>query len=138
MSNLSPTGSPLSNAESSTGNDIIIVAKPDEIDKVYKKEEIEEDFKGADDENTEELGDKQKNIIWQIIGQLKIGMDLTKVLIPVDFLEDRSLLEKLTDFITHCNIVCSYVNAKDFMFLLTEYGCFFMFEIDDSCFFLNF
>jgi len=90
------------------GNDIVIVEKPEEIEKVFKKEEIEEEFKGADDYNTEELGDKQKNVIWQIIGQLKIGMDLTKVLIPVDFLEDRSLLEKLTDFITHCNIVCRY------------------------------
>jgi hypothetical protein len=92
------------------------IEKVDDIQKVLetvKPEEVAESFQGVSEEDTEELGEKQKNLIIQIIGQLKIGMDLTKVLIPVDFLEPRSLLEKLTDFLTHCDIVCNAGDPED-------------------------
>lgn len=84
------------------------IDKIDDITQAISNVKVE-DMSSANEDDTEVLGDKQKNLILQVIGQLKVGMDLTKVLIPVDFLEDRSLLEKLTDLLTHCDIICKYV-----------------------------
>lgn len=36
-----------------------------------------------------------------LISQLKIGMDLHKVTLPVFVLESRSMLERVTDFMSH-------------------------------------
>eukprot|EP00818_Percolomonas_sp_WS_P006390 CAMPEP_0117443970 /NCGR_PEP_ID=MMETSP0759-20121206/4986_1 /TAXON_ID=63605 /ORGANISM="Percolomonas cosmopolitus, Strain WS" /LENGTH=398 /DNA_ID=CAMNT_0005235995 /DNA_START=269 /DNA_END=1465 /DNA_ORIENTATION=- len=44
---------------------------------------------------------RQKSLILSILSQLRFGADMTKILIPVDFLEARSLTEKVTDFWTH-------------------------------------
>ena len=50
---------------------------------------------------SEKMTGRQKSLILSILSQLRFGADMTKILIPVDFLEARSLTEKVTDFWTH-------------------------------------
>jgi hypothetical protein len=71
------------------------------------QEEEENLYAGQSEDDVENLDSNTKSILMTMMGQLKIGMDLTKIPIPCDFLEPRSLLEKLTDFTTHCQILCS-------------------------------
>lgn len=70
-----------------------------------KEEEQCEMFKGQSEDDIEILNENTKSMLMQFMGQLKIGMDLTKIPIPCDFLEPRSLLEKLTDFNTHAHLL---------------------------------
>jgi len=56
----------------------------------------------ADNEESEEqLDDEPKSIILAMIKQLKYGMDLHKVTFPTFVLEPRSMLERITDFMAH-------------------------------------
>jgi hypothetical protein len=82
-----------------------------EIQDVPQNLTPDEMYKGLDGDDTEVLDNNTKSLLMSMMGELKIGMDLTKVPIPCDFLEPRSLLEKLTDFLSHCQILCS---APDF------------------------
>jgi hypothetical protein len=70
-------------------------------------------FAGQSEEDVETLDSNTKSLLMTMMGQLKIGMDLTKIPIPCDFLEPRSLLEKLTDFTTHCQILCAAMDPED-------------------------
>ena len=74
-----------------------------------KEEEQSEMFKGQSEDDIEILNESTKSLLMQFMGQLKIGMDLTKIPIPCDFLEPRSLLEKLTDFNTHVHLLTRFV-----------------------------
>ena len=42
-----------------------------------------------------------KSMIMYMIGQVRIGMDLSRVTLPTFILEKRSLLEMYADFIAH-------------------------------------
>lgn len=55
--------------------------------------------------NNEELDEEPRSIIIALLGQLRRGMDLHKISFPTFVLEPRSLLERLTDFISHQNIL---------------------------------
>lgn len=52
--------------------------------------------------NEEALSPQSTNIIMELLKQVSIGMDLSKVMIPVDFLEPQSLLERIT---VYCRVV---------------------------------
>ncbi|ODQ50232.1 hypothetical protein SAICODRAFT_173898 [Saitoella complicata NRRL Y-17804] len=52
-------------------------------------------------EDVEQLEDEGKNIILGIISQLRPGMDLTRVTLPTFILEPRSMLERITNFMSH-------------------------------------
>nr|XP_054757602.1 oxysterol-binding protein-related protein 11-like isoform X1 [Lytechinus pictus] len=54
----------------------------------------------ADDDADKDLGgvEEHKSIILHLLSQLKLGMDLTKVVLPTFILERRSLLEMFADF----------------------------------------
>jgi len=78
-----------------------------------QEEQEQEMYKGLDGDDTEVLDSNTKSLLMSMMGELKIGMDLTKVPIPCDFLEPRSLLEKLTDFLSHCQILCSAPDHED-------------------------
>lgn len=41
------------------------------------------------------------SLITHLLSQLRIGMDLTKVVLPTFILEKRSLLEMYSDFFAH-------------------------------------
>ncbi|XP_055342581.1 oxysterol-binding protein-related protein 10-like [Paramacrobiotus metropolitanus] len=63
----------------------------------------------TDEEETDsgELGsvESEKSVILHLIGQLKIGMDLTKVTLPTFILERRSLLEMFADYMGHAYVL---------------------------------
>ncbi|XP_048204566.1 oxysterol-binding protein-related protein 10 isoform X2 [Perognathus longimembris pacificus] len=69
---------------------------------------LSEDEK-TDNEDTEEteLGvmEDQRSVILHLISQLKLGMDLTKVVLPTFILEKRSLLEMYADFMAHPDLL---------------------------------
>lgn len=46
-----------------------------------------------------------KNIILQLLKQVKPGMDLTKITLPTHILEPRSFLEKMTDYFAHIELI---------------------------------
>ncbi|XP_061839430.1 oxysterol-binding protein-related protein 10-like isoform X1 [Nerophis lumbriciformis] len=57
----------------------------------------------------EDLGvlDEQRSIIRHLLSQLKLGMDLTKVVLPTFILEKRSLLEMYANFMAHPDLFLS-------------------------------
>eukprot|EP00760_Papus_ankaliazontas_P025521 PhM_4_TR2761/c0_g1_i1/m.12919 len=77
-------------------------------------QESPEDFKiaGVDSEEVEVLSDSHQSLLVQLIksGQLVVGLDLTKVVLPTFILEPRSLLEKLSDFWMHPGLFTDIAN----------------------------
>ncbi|CEH14170.1 Oxysterol-binding protein [Ceraceosorus bombacis] len=69
------------------------------------KEEQAATVDGAAAEDTEELDEEAGNILMSLIGQLRIGMDLSKVTLPTFVLEPRSMLERITDFMSHPDLI---------------------------------
>jgi len=59
------------------------------------------------------LDEEPKSILLGIISQLRIGMDLSKITLPVFVLEPRSMLERITDFIAHADIVFDQGASQD-------------------------
>ncbi len=49
----------------------------------------------------DQLDSEPKSLLLSIISQLSVGMDLSRVTLPTFVLEPRSLLEKLSDFMSH-------------------------------------
>ncbi|KAB1264230.1 Oxysterol-binding protein-related protein 10 [Camelus dromedarius] len=60
-----------------------------------------------EDPEETELGvmEDQRSVILHLISQLKLGMDLTKVVLPTFILERRSLLEMYADFMAHPDLL---------------------------------
>ncbi|ORY80471.1 hypothetical protein BCR37DRAFT_381143 [Protomyces lactucae-debilis] len=54
-----------------------------------------------DDSGEVALEDDQKSIIMGIIGQLRPGMDLSRITLPTFVLEPKSMLERITNFMAH-------------------------------------
>eukprot|EP00741_Cyanophora_paradoxa_P002845 tig00000640_g2761.t1 len=61
----------------------------------------------------EELDDRPRSLLLEIISQLRVGMDLSRVPLPTFILEPRSILEKLTDFLTHSDLLLRASEAED-------------------------
>lgn len=71
-----------------------------------------------EDDEEEDLGslEGQGSVISHLLSQVKIGMDLTKVVLPTFILERRSLLEMYADFFAHPDLFVSipdYADPKD-------------------------
>nr|XP_002131845.1 oxysterol-binding protein-related protein 9 [Ciona intestinalis] len=61
-------------------------------------------FMEEDDHNATKDGEsveEHKSVIMHLLSQVKLGMDLTKVVLPTFILERRSLLEMYADFFAH-------------------------------------
>ncbi len=58
---------------------------------------------------TEEVVEENKSLLMHLLKQVRPGMDLSKVVLPTFILEPRSLLEKLSDYYYHCDILEEYV-----------------------------
>uniref|UniRef100_A0A8C4QIV0 Oxysterol-binding protein n=1 Tax=Eptatretus burgeri TaxID=7764 RepID=A0A8C4QIV0_EPTBU len=56
---------------------------------------------GDDDDEEGESVEAHKSVILHLLSQVKLGMDLTKVVLPTFILERRSLLEMYADFFAH-------------------------------------
>lgn len=80
---------------------------------------------GAADEDIEELDENNGSILLSLISQLRIGMDLHKVALPTFVLEPRSMLERVTDFLSHPDIIFGAGSEADaekrFLAVLTYY-----------------
>ncbi|RTG87516.1 oxysterol-binding protein-related protein 9/10/11 [Schistosoma bovis] len=62
-----------------------------------------------DDENDEH----NKKVILHLLSQLKIGMELTKVVFPTFILAEYSLLEMFANYMAHPNLFCSWIVPPD-------------------------
>uniref|UniRef100_A0A9J8AY68 Oxysterol-binding protein n=1 Tax=Cyprinus carpio carpio TaxID=630221 RepID=A0A9J8AY68_CYPCA len=69
----------------------------------------EEEVMDSDDNTEEDLGvlDDQRSVILHLLSQLKLGMDLTRVVLPTFILEKRSLLEMYANFMAHPDLFLS-------------------------------
>ncbi|CAG8561799.1 5237_t:CDS:2 [Diversispora eburnea] len=70
----------------------------------------------ADDENfndTEVLDEEPRSILLGLISQLRKGMDLHRVTLPTFVLEPRSMLERITDFMSHPDLILSVAKEED-------------------------
>lgn len=54
---------------------------------------------------SEVLEDDNRSIIMGLIAQLRKGTDLSRVTLPTFVLEPRSMLEKITDFMSHPDLL---------------------------------
>ncbi|XP_078661674.1 oxysterol-binding protein-related protein 11-like isoform X1 [Branchiostoma floridae x Branchiostoma belcheri] len=78
------------------------------------------------DQDEAELGtvEEHKSIILHLLSQLKLGMDLTRVVLPTFILEKRSLLEMYADFMAHPDLFLCIPEAEspeDRMMAMVEY-----------------
>lgn len=55
--------------------------------------------------DSEFIEDEPRNIIIGMLSQFKKGMDLHKVPFPTFVLEPRSMLERITDFVSHPHLI---------------------------------
>lgn len=69
---------------------------------------FEEDIDGS-----EVLEDDNKSIIMGLIAQLRKGTDLSRVTLPTFVLEPRSMLEKITDFMSHPDLLVRASKTND-------------------------
>ncbi|XP_069498308.1 oxysterol-binding protein-related protein 9 isoform X3 [Ambystoma mexicanum] len=66
-----------------------------------------------DDEGEGESVEEHKSVIMHLLSQVRLGMDLTKVVLPTFILEKRSLLEMYADFFAHPDLFVSIGEHKD-------------------------
>ncbi|XP_013997510.2 oxysterol-binding protein-related protein 10 isoform X3 [Salmo salar] len=85
-----------------------------------------EEVTDMEDNDEEDLGvlDDQRSIILHLLSQLKLGMDLTRVVLPTFILEKRSLLEMYANFMAHPDMFLSITagaTAEDRIVRFVEY-----------------
>ncbi|WOO81285.1 Oxysterol-bindingc [Vanrija pseudolonga] len=77
------------------------------------------------DADTSTLDKDEGNLLLALVAQLRPGMDLSKIALPTFVLEPRSLLERITDFFSHPDLIASAGSETDpkarFMHVLTFY-----------------
>ena len=61
--------------------------------------------------------DKHGSVITHLLSQVRIGMDLTKIVLPTFILEKRSLLEMYADFLAHPDLFVGYVGKLFYDFI---------------------
>ncbi|XP_013368927.1 PREDICTED: oxysterol-binding protein-related protein 11 [Chinchilla lanigera] len=86
----------------------------------------EEEVEDTCDHKEDDLGavEEQRSVILHLLSQLKLGMDLTRVVLPTFILEKRSLLEMYADFMSHPDLfiaITSGASAEDRMIRFVEY-----------------
>ncbi|WWC90766.1 uncharacterized protein L201_005703 [Kwoniella dendrophila CBS 6074] len=59
----------------------------------------------GDPNDTSTLDKEEGNVLMALISQLRPGMDLSKIALPTFVLEPRSLLERITDFFSHPELI---------------------------------
>jgi len=64
-------------------------------------------------DDTSILDEDEGSIILSLISQLRVGMDLSRVTFPTFVLEPRSMLERITDFMSHPDLIFGAENCDD-------------------------
>ncbi|KAL7418696.1 Oxysterol-binding protein OBPa [Cryptotrichosporon argae] len=65
------------------------------------------------EQDTSTLKEEEGHILTSIISQLRPGMDLSKIALPTFVLEPRSLLERITDFFSHPELIFGAGEIED-------------------------
>ncbi|NXP49790.1 OSB11 protein, partial [Heliornis fulica] len=106
------------------------VAEPCQLARVLSQEAEEinpdEELEDVCDDKEDDLGavEEQRSVILHLLSQLKLGMDLTRVVLPTFILEKRSLLEMYADFMSHPDLFIAITNgttAEERMIRFVEY-----------------
>ncbi|GAA5889393.1 hypothetical protein JCM6882_000730 [Rhodosporidiobolus microsporus] len=87
-------------------------AKSNPSNSPQQQRDEEANLSGASANDTEELDDEPKNMLLALISQLRVGMDLSRVTLPVFVLEPRSMLERVTDFHSHPELLHGVTNLS--------------------------
>ncbi|XP_066548674.1 oxysterol-binding protein-related protein 9 isoform X2 [Amia ocellicauda] len=66
-----------------------------------------------DDDGEGESVEEHKSVIMHLLSQVRLGMDLTKVVLPTFILERRSLLEMYADFFAHPDLFVSIADQVE-------------------------
>ncbi|XP_057598054.1 oxysterol-binding protein-related protein 9-like [Hippopotamus amphibius kiboko] len=75
--------------------------------------ELFDSHDNRDDEGEAGSVEEHKSVIMHLLSQVRLGMDLTKVVLPTFILERRSLLEMYADFFAHPDLFVSISDQKD-------------------------
>ncbi|XP_067937814.1 oxysterol-binding protein-related protein 8-like isoform X2 [Watersipora subatra] len=86
----------------------------------YIENECDITNRGGAGDLSEEFADENKNIIWCLMKQVRVGMDLSKVTLPTFILETRSLLEKFADYYYHSDILSRAAKCDDALTRMKE------------------
>ena len=54
-----------------------------------------------------------KSVIMHMLSQVRVGMDLTRIVLPTFILEKRSLLEMYAEFLAHPDLFAAYVAPEN-------------------------
>uniref|UniRef100_A0A8B9GH42 Oxysterol-binding protein n=1 Tax=Amazona collaria TaxID=241587 RepID=A0A8B9GH42_9PSIT len=92
--------------EQSTAEPCQLTREPEEINP-------DEELEDICDNKEDDLGavEEQRSVILHLLSQLKLGMDLTRVVLPTFILEKRSLLEMYADFMSHPDLFIAITNG---------------------------
>ncbi|XP_022535921.2 oxysterol-binding protein-related protein 11 isoform X2 [Astyanax mexicanus] len=100
----------------------------DSCDIAWEQEDIdaEEEQEDSCPVEEEDLGavEEERSVILHLLSQLKLGMDLTRVVLPTFILEKRSLLEMYADFMSHPDLFVAITDGAcpmDRMVRFVEY-----------------
>lgn len=63
--------------------------------------------------DAETLDEEPRNLLLALVSEIRIGMDLSRITLPTFILEPRSLIEKLTDFMTHGELLALVPKMQD-------------------------
>ncbi|XP_005742301.1 oxysterol-binding protein-related protein 11 [Pundamilia nyererei] len=93
-----------------------------EQEDIDAEDELEDSFTDKE----EDLGavEEERSVILHLLSQLKLGMDLTRVVLPTFILEKRSLLEMYADFMSHPDLFVTITDGsspEDRMVRFVEY-----------------
>uniref|UniRef100_A0A8C5DLF1 Oxysterol-binding protein n=1 Tax=Gouania willdenowi TaxID=441366 RepID=A0A8C5DLF1_GOUWI len=74
----------------------------------------EDEVEDVCEEEEEDVGpvEEERSVILHLLSQLKLGMDLTRVVLPTFILEKRSLLEMYADFLSHPDLFLSITDGN--------------------------
>ncbi|KAM5292145.1 oxysterol-binding protein-related protein 11 [Ctenodactylus gundi] len=106
-------------AEQSVAESALLAREPEEVN-------TDDEIEDTGDNTEADLGavEEQRSVILHLLSQLKLGMDLTRVVLPTFILEKRSLLEMYADFMSHPDLFIAITNgatAEDRMIRFVEY-----------------
>uniref|UniRef100_UPI00398F2B6D oxysterol-binding protein-related protein 9 isoform X2 n=1 Tax=Pristiophorus japonicus TaxID=55135 RepID=UPI00398F2B6D len=111
---------PTSPAVTTRGNTGSILKRPDTTESLNSSmsngtndAELFDSHDERDDEGEGESVEEHKSVIMHLLSQVRLGMDLTKVVLPTFILERRSLLEMYADFFAHPDLFVSIVDQPD-------------------------
>ncbi|PHH50363.1 Oxysterol-binding protein-like protein OBPa [Ceratocystis fimbriata CBS 114723] len=68
---------------------------------------------GTDDDDTEVMEASEGNVLSHLISQLRPGADLSRVTLPTFILEPRSMLERITNFMCHPEMLLPIPHIDD-------------------------